>query len=218
MATQFIQTFDDIAHMRANEGRATAVGVVGGALVVGGGAVVNAGAKATSATVTVGEYGDATIHKTVLTLNAFPVTLLDASVGGGTLLYTFPKGAITILGAVGTIAETTTSTLSSTLNTGVTINYGVGSVITTTQASGTLTTTQVDILDDSNLTASATINVAGAAATKGRTSAPAVFDGTTTALVANFNVGVAGATDIDGDATTTYTGTITISWMFNGAS
>lgn len=172
----------------------------------------NIGAKAGS-TVTAVEYGNAFFHQTVLTLTALPLTLADATVGAGVKIYDFPLGVVTIIGAVGTVAETTTSTLASTLNTGVTINWGVGS---TTQTSATLATTEQDILTVSNLTASATINVAGAAGTKVRTAAPASLDGTATAIDAFFNVAVATATDIDGDATTTYTGQVTINWIWAG--
>lgn len=172
----------------------------------------NIGAK-NGATVTAVENGNGLVHQTILTLTALPLTLADATVGAGVKIYDFPLGVITILGAVGTIAETTTSTLASTLNTGVTINWGVG---TTTQTSATLATTEQDILTVSNATASATIAVAGAAATKVRTGAPASFDGTATAIDAFFNVAVATNTDIDGDATTTYTGQVTINWLYGG--
>lgn len=176
----------------------------------------NIGTK-NGATVSVVETGDATTHKTVLTLAATPLTLSDTNVGGGVLVYTFPVGAITILGAVGSLAETTTSVLASTLNAGVTYNWGVGSVITTTQASGTLATTQQDLLPTTNGVASATISVPGAASKGIRIGSATAFNGNSSALVANFNVGIATATDIDGDATTLWSGTITLNWLFNGA-
>lgn len=172
----------------------------------------NLGAKAGS-TVTVSESGNEFIHQTNFTFTALPLTLADATVGAGVKIYDFPEGAITILGAFGSVAETTTSVLSSTLNTGVTYNWGIG---TTTQASATLATTEQDIVPVTNGTASATINVAGAASAAVRTAAPACFNGTTTAKDAFFNVAVATNTDIDGDATTTWTGTATILWLFAG--
>jgi len=172
----------------------------------------NVGAK-NGATVTAVEYGDGTTHRTVLTLTALPLTLRDVEQGQGVKIYDFPAGGITILGASGSVAETTTSILADTLNTGVTYNWGVG---TTTQASATLATTEQDIIQTTNGTASATINVAGAASTAVRTAAPANFDGSGTAIDAFFNVGVAGAGDIDANATTTWTGTISITWLFNG--
>lgn len=172
----------------------------------------NVGAK-NGSTVTVVEKGDGILHQTVFTLTALPLTLADATTGGGVKLYDFPQGVITILGASGSVAETTTSELTSTLNASKTYNWGVGTV---TQANGTLATTEQDILPSTNGTSSATIDVAGAASAAKRTDAPANFDGSGTAIAAFFNVGLATADDIDGDATTTWTGTITVSWIFNG--
>ena len=172
----------------------------------------NVGAK-NGATVSVVELGDGIMHQTVFTLTALPLTLADVTVGAGVKIYDFPEGVITIMGASGSVAETTTSALASTLNASVTYNWGVGTV---TQANGTLATTEQDIVPTTNGTASATINVAGAASPAARTAAPAQFNGNTTPIDAYFNVGIAGATDIDGDATVTFTGTITITWMFNG--
>lgn len=166
------------------------------------------------ATVSAAESAQA-LRRTVLTLAATPVTVSDTSVGGGVKIYDFPEGRIVILGALGSLAFTTTSTLASTLNAGVTINWGVGSVITTTQASGTLTTTECDIIASTNATSSATINVAGAVS-NGVLAAAKFLDGTTTAIDANLNIGVAGATDIDGDATVTVAGTITLVWLLLG--
>lgn len=162
-------------------------------------------------TVTAVERGNGMLHQTVLTLTATPLTLRDTEQGLGVKIYDFPAGGITILGATGTIAGTTTSTLASTLNASVTYNWGVG---TTTQASATLATTEQDIIPTTNGTASATINVAGAAALAARTADAVNFNGTSTAIDAFFNVAVASATDIDGDATTTWTGTINITWIF----
>lgn len=174
---------------------------------------LNIGAKA-GATVTAVETGvGGFLHKTVLTLTDLPLTLADATVGAGVKIYDFPEGVITILGGFGSVTEKTTSVLASTLNTGITYNWGVG---TTTQASATLATTEQDILPVTTGVASATINVAGAASTAVRTGAGASFNGTATAKDAFFNVAVTTATDIDGDATTVWNGTITIFWAFLG--
>lgn len=173
-------------------------------------AVGNSGAS-NGATVTATEQLGA-VHQTVINLTATPITITDASVGGGVKIYTFPEGRIMVLGCVATVAFTTTSVLASTLNASTTLNWGLGTVITTTQASATLTTTEVDLLPSTAATASATINVAGAAA-NGKLAAAAQFDGTTTAIPVNLNVGVATATDIDGDATVTATGTVVITWI-----
>ncbi len=175
----------------------------------------NAGTLAAVTGLTVAEYGlFGVFHRTVFTLAAVPITLLDTTVGAGTKFYDFPLGQTLILAASGQVAETTTSVLSSTLNTGITYNWGVGTV---TQANGTLATTEQDIIPTTNGVASATINVAGAISKGVRTATPATFDGHSSAKSAFFNVGVASATDIDGDATTLWTGTIEIVWMLSQA-
>lgn len=165
-----------------------------------------AGAK-NGATVTATETRGV-VNKTVLTFAALPLTIRDTQQGGGVKVYDFPEGRIAFLGATGSIALTTTSVLASTLNAGVTCNWGVG---TTTQASATLATTEQNIVQVANVTSSATINVAGAAS--GSFGAATAIDGTGTAVDAYLNVAVAGATDIDADATVTVTGTVTIHWI-----
>ena len=162
-------------------------------------------------TVTVVEYGNGILHQTVLTLTATPLTLRNTQQGQGVKVYDFPAGGITILGATGSVAETTTSILADTLNASVTYNWGVGTV---TQANGTLATTEQDIIPTTNGTASATINVAGAASGGARITDAANFNGISAAIDAYFNVGIATADDIDADATTTWTGTINITWLF----
>lgn len=158
--------------------------------------------------VTVVEYGIGPIHQTDFIFTALPLTLRDTQQGNGVKIYDFPAGRILILGATGSITETTTSVLTSTLNAGVTYNWGIGSV---TQANGTLATTEQDIIQTTAGTASATINVAGAASKGVGVLTP--LDGTTTAIDAYLNVGIASATDIDGDATVTITGTASITWI-----
>ena len=165
---------------------------------------------AVSGTVSAAEYGDGTFHKTVLTLTDVPVTMRDTEQGGGVQIYDFPVGSIQRLGAAGTIAVTTTSELASTLNTGVTCNWGVGSV---TQSNATVVTTEQDFVNDTAFTASATIDVAGADATGVGVGVLAALDGTSTAVDAFLNLAVAGATDIDGDATVTVSGVIKIVWV-----
>lgn len=156
------------------------------------------------------ESGDGTFHQTVLTLTAVPITMRDTEQGGGVKIYDFPLGRIQRIGATGTIAVTTTSVLADTLNTGVTCNWGVGS---TTQASATLATTEQDFVNVQAFTASATINVAGANSTGIGAAVLASLDGTSAAVDAFLNLAVAGATDIDADATVTVSGTIKITWV-----
>src|SRR4030066_447619 len=150
--------------------------------------------------VTVTEKGGGVFKQTVLTLSAVPVTMRDTEQGGGAQIYTFPAGRICRLGAIGSIAVTTTSVLADTLNAGVTCNWGVGS---TTQASATVATTEQDFVNVTAFTASATINVAGATANGSGLGVVTSLDGTSTAIAAFLNLAVAGATDIDANATVT---------------
>jgi hypothetical protein len=165
---------------------------------------------AVSGTVSAAEYGDGTFHQTVLTLTDVPVTMRDTEQGGGVQIYDFPLGSIQRLGAAGTIAVTTTSILADTLNTGVTCNWGIGSV---TQSNATVVTTEQDFVNDTAFTASATIDVAGADATGVGVGVLAALDGTSTAVNAFLNLAVAGATDIDADATVTVSGEIKMTWV-----
>ena len=160
--------------------------------------------------VSVVEKGDGTFIQSVFTLTALPITMRDTEQGGGSQIYTFPVGRITRLAGTSTIAVTTTSELSSTLNTGVTCNYGVGSV---TQSNATVATTEQDFVNVTAFTSSATIDVAGADATGVGVGVLASLDGTSTAVAAFLNLAVAGATDIDADATVTVTGTVTLTWV-----
>lgn len=174
-----------------------------------GGVGVGVIPSAVAAYVTVAEKGDGVFHQTVLTLSALPITMRDTEQGGGAQIYTFPAGRICRLGAIGSIAVTTTSILANTLNAGVTCNWGVGS---TTQASATLATTEQDFVNVTAFTSSATINVAGATSTGVGPGVLASLDGTSTSVAAFLNLAVAGATDIDANATVTVSGTITLTW------
>ena len=149
------------------------------------------------------------IHQTKLTLTATPITMRDTEQGGGVKIYDFPEGRILFLGATGTMGFTTTSAIASTLNSGVACNWGVGTV---TQSSTTIATTEQNIIPAKAWNAGTTINVANAS-TSNALAASAQIDGTATAVDAFLNLSCAGATDIDGDATVTCTGTVTITWV-----
>jgi hypothetical protein len=171
--------------------------------------VANVGAK-NGSTVTVQEFGDGILNRTQLTFAATPITMRDTEQGGGVKIYDFPAGRILIMGATGSITVTTTSTLASTLNASVTCNWGIGSV---TQANATLATTEQNFLNVTAFTSSATINVASAASNGSGIAVLTSLDGTSTAIDAYLNLAVAGATDIDGDATVTVTGTANLFWI-----
>lgn len=169
----------------------------------------------TGATVAVVEYGDAVYHRSSFTFTAFPLTIpnaVAANQANGAFFYTFPEGRILIHGATGTMAETTTSVLASTLTAAKTCKWGVGSTVGT---NATLATTEQDIIPVTSITSSATINVAGAAASAALASA-AQFDGTSTAKKAFLNFSVPTDGDLAGDATITLTGTVVIVWSFLG--
>lgn len=170
-------------------------------------AAAAAGAK-NGATVTATESGNGTVHQTTLTLAATPVTMRDVEQGGGVKVYDFPAGRILLLGATSSIAVTTTSAVAGTLNPSVVCNYGVGS---TTQANATLATTEQDMVQVTAFTSSA--NPTEPSAVANGFGALVALDGTTTPVDAFLNLAVAGATDIDGDATVTVAGTITLTWV-----
>jgi len=202
------------------------IGEVGGKMnmdVDGGGAALladgathcatNVGTK-NGSTVSVVEHGfGGFIHKTVLTLTATPIDIADSTAGGGVLIYTFPAGMIVNLGGYLSVAPTTTSTIATTLKSGVTIEMGVGSA---SAGAAALTTTEEDYITGVSGPTSTVINVAAAAIVAARTIAVATLDGHTTPSPAYLNIGVPTATDIDGDATVTLTGTVTLLWVFGG--
>lgn len=178
--------------------------------------IVNVGTLSSNGgTVTVSEVGNGISHQTTFTLTNVPLTLINADGlnGLGSKIYTFPTGLITVQSASGSVTEKTTSVLASTLNASVTYNWGLGH---TTQVNATLATTEQDIIPTTNGSASATINVAGAASSGVRAAAPANFDGRSVAIPVYFNVGVATDSDIDGNATTLWTGVLSITWTFGG--
>lgn len=160
--------------------------------------------------VTAVEKGDPSgvIHQTVLTLAALPQAIADASSWKGTEIYNFPVGRISVLGCTASLAPTTTSTIASTIKSGVAGAVALGTAATNSIA---LDTTEVDLLPSTPTVNSTTINVA-AAAVGAALAAAAQFDGTSTAKKMYLNSSVA-AVDIDGDGTLTWSGTITITWM-----
>jgi hypothetical protein len=175
-----------------------------------GGETAGSVPSAVAAKVTAQEFGAGHLHSTVLTLVNMPLTMRDTEQGGGVKIYTFPLGKIFRLGASAeSIVITTTSALT-TLNGGVTCNFGVGS---TTQASATLATTEQDFVQVTAFTSSATAGVAPAAVRAYGVPNVTLLDGSVTAIDAFFNAAVAGATDIDADASVIVNGVITLNWI-----
>lgn len=167
--------------------------------------------------------GDGIVRKTVFTLTNMPVTITDALAYASQQLYDFPEGNIRFLDCVARITPTTTTAIASTLNSGVTVAWGIG---TAAASSTTLATTMMNAMPGSGesvntFTSSTTINVAAAAdngilAHTATARGLAGADGTSTPVDLFFNLAVPTNTDIDGDATVTFTGTIELTWINGG--
>lgn len=149
------------------------------------------------------------VRITRLSLNAVPQDVGNGEEYQSTLVYTFPAGAITVLGSVASLAETTTSAIASTLNAGVTGALALG---TAAASNVSLTGTMVNLLPSTAFLSSTVINVAAAAVT-GLLAAPASFNGTVTPTPVYFNSAFATTTDVDADATITWTGSIYLAWL-----
>lgn len=165
--------------------------------------------SAVQAYVSTVEKGDGVTHQTVFTITDLPQAVINGTEYQGTQIYNFPEGRILVMGSTMSIAQTTTSALASTLNASSTGALGIG---TATASSTTLSTTMVDLMPSTAFTSSATIDVAGTAV-GAALAASAQFDGTTTAKDVFVNTAYATTTDVDGDATQTLSGTITITWQ-----
>ena len=169
------------------------------------------GAK-NGSTVTVQEYGNGLLNKTVLTCTATPISIADdAGVAqyGGVKVYDFPAGLICTLGAVVSGSLTGYASLIDTFAGGV----ALGTVTATTGA--TLVSTEANIMKEVDVAAAtgevATIN-AESVATVLTESAASWIDGTTTAVDMYLNV-VIDDDAAHGAGTATFTGTITFFWM-----
>lgn len=174
--------------------------------------VVGAVPAAVTATVVAAESGFGPMRRTRLTLTDLAQAVVNGTEYQGTKIYTFPEGRIQIHGVVSSLAQKTTSVIASTLNASVTGSLALGSV---TASATTLATTMVDLAPATAFTSSATINVAGTAVNP-VLAAPAQFDGHTTALAMFLNSAYATTTDVDADATQTWTGWVDITWSWLG--
>ncbi len=153
-----------------------------------------------------------------LTLRDCPLTIADTGQYGSVLLATLPEGFATILGGVAkNLTFKTTSIIANTLNSGVTVQWGVGTVA----ASGTtLYGSMVNLVPGvdrpaATFVSSTVINVAPAAASASLFDID-LLDGSATALPIYLNAAVAAAGDIDGDATLVVSGTITLTLVMTG--
>lgn len=162
--------------------------------------------------VAVSESGAGAIRTTRLTLTDVAQAVVNGTEYQSTKIYTFPEGRIMVLGCVANLAQKTTSALASTLNASSTGAVALG---TAAASNVSLTSTMVDIAPSTAFTSSATINVAGTAVNP-VLAAAAQFDGHTTAVPVYLNSAYATTTDVDADATQTWTGTVDISWIYLG--
>lgn len=158
--------------------------------------------------VTVVEHGDESLHQTVLTLTDVPQTVVNGVEYQGTLLYSFPKGRMVVLGVTASLAQKTTSTIASTLHSA---SVGALSLGTATASSVTLASTMADFLASTAFASSTAINTAGTAV--GGLLATTSFDGHTTAKNLYLNTAYATTADVAADATQTVSGTITVTWV-----
>lgn len=172
------------------------------------------GAK-NGATVTVQEYGNGIVNKTVLTCTATPISVSDdAGVAqyGGVKVYDFPEGMLCIHGAVIDGSLTGYASLIDTFDGDV----ALGTATATTGA--TLTGTEADILQSTALT-QAVAEVANcdaqSIATALTESGARWLDGTATAkdMYLNFVIDDNAA---HGAGTATFTGTISFLWSILG--
>ncbi len=155
--------------------------------------------------VTVVEYGEGTIHHTVLTLDTTPVTLTDEAgvvLYGGQKVYDFAAGNILILGAVIDADVTTSADLSATADGDI----GLGTV--TASNNNSLASTEQNIIPTTAIPQ--TVDSTGPS--NGLNAAAiAPLDGTTTPVDVFLNY-LWDDADHDGGSMTV-TGTIKITWI-----
>jgi hypothetical protein len=153
---------------------------------------------------------------TTLTLTALPQTVVNGTEYVGTKLWTFPSGLVVHFDVEASLTQKTTSDLATTINASSTGAVAVGSAAASAVA---LTSTMANFLPSFAFVSSATINVAGTTVTNqldanGDLTEMFKLDGNTTATPVYLNSAFATTTDVDGDGTQTWTGTILIKWLY----
>lgn len=157
------------------------------------------------------EQGDGILlRRSLIAINALPQTVVNGTEYQGTKIYTFPEGRILVLGALLAIAQTTTSVIASTLNSGVTGAVGVGTVVA---SATTLASTMQNIIPTTAFVTSTVINVAAATVKAALAAVASPFDGTTTPVDVYLNTAYATTGDIDADATQTLSGLLQLIWI-----
>lgn len=167
------------------------------------------GAKATGP-ISVEEFGDGVIHKTVITLTDFPVDVGNTTGAsfGGAKLYDFPAGVLNVLGCVANLAFDWAGT---DIGAGGAGDFSLGTTIT---ADATLSGTDANLLASTAMTDPA---VAGVTDGAGHLATAAIIDGHSAAASANLNIIIDDADVENGaDDVVKVSGTITIVWINNG--
>lgn len=155
---------------------------------------------------TIKEFGDSAMHKTVFTFTNFSIATVDATTNGATgsqKIYTFPEGLVSYIGGS---SKLTIARVGTAIQATAAVVGGVGTVAAA--ADVTLTGTEQDLIPS---TAATLTTGAGAMNGKSLTATAAVFDGTGTAKAAflNFTMPDAGST---GNDALLVNGTITLVW------
>ena len=169
--------------------------------------------------VTVKEYGNAAVHKTVITLDEVVITMTDGSspVGDamwGTLpLYTFPVGHVIVLGAHAVfplgLIEAGTGGLTDVAD----LEFGMGTTARANQSNFALAAAEKNLIPENVMTQM--ISGLSVAIESAVLAATLYFDGTGGA-VANFNIITSDNDDATTDDTLIVSGTITILWTMQG--
>jgi hypothetical protein len=165
-----------------------------------------AGSGTTAVETRIGE-----LRKTVISVNALAQAVVNGTEYQSSKIYDFPLGVVTILSASFTFAQTTTSVIADTLNSGAVGAVSLGSAAA---SATTLSGAMANVAPSTAFASSATINVAGTAVVNA-ISTPATLNGSATASDLYLNTAYATTTDVDADATQTVTATITLIWMVN---
>lgn len=158
--------------------------------------------------VTAVEKVNGSIRQTTLTLTAVAQAVVNGTEYQSSKIYDFPLGVITVLSCNFTIAQTTTSVIADTLNSGAVGAISLGSAAATNT---TLSGAMVNVAPSTAFASSATINVAGTAVSN-TISTPASLNGSATAADLYLNTAYATTGEVDADATQTLSGTVTFTW------
>ena len=173
---------------------------------------LGAGSGVSGVTITDDIPGGTGINTTIITLTDVSQTVTNGTEYQSTKLYDFPDGVIAIIGVSGSVTQTTTSTLSSTINASST---GAISLGTAAASSTTLSGSAANACPSTAFTSSATINVAGSEIELASTGV-GYANGMTTAADLYLNTAYGTTTDVDGNGTQEFNGTIVVKWVLLG--